>query len=191
MFLNFILILPRITMPCLSLNQVRIKDTYIRNKGCCFCNLKDILVHKEYTFDFNVFLPSLGKNLQRPLVWTDLQKEQFILSYLKGIYIPPYAVVMNRAAKVIEVIDGKQRLTTLIAFVQGEFGVTVEGVTYYFNNLDREAQNLLLSRDLEGNIAYIRETEGITDAQKVEWFRFINFAGTPADLEHLKQLKGN
>jgi len=41
---------------------------------------------KKYTLDFDVYLPSIGKNLQRPFVWTLEQKQALILSVLKGMH---------------------------------------------------------------------------------------------------------
>ena len=36
------------------------------------------------TYDFDVYLPTMKMNLQRPLVWTDEQKQAFIIAVLQG-----------------------------------------------------------------------------------------------------------
>lgn len=38
-------------------------------------------IDRDYTFDFNVYLPSKGFNLQRDFVWELYQKQQFIDYY--------------------------------------------------------------------------------------------------------------
>jgi len=77
--------------------------------------IKDVFDRDNYNLDFDVFLPSIGKNLQRELCWTLLQKQELILSILKGIQIPKMAFVFINH-KIIQVVDGKQRLSALIDF---------------------------------------------------------------------------
>ena len=72
------------------------------------------------TFDFDVYLPSKTMNLQRPLVWTQAQKEALIESIIVKRFIPPISAIYTDES-VYQVIDGKQRLTTLIAYLNNEF----------------------------------------------------------------------
>ena len=176
------------------LKYIRIRGHYIRNKGLSFCRVDSILEGAS-TFDMDVFLPSIDRNLQRPLVWTQLQKEQFIISFYKGIYLPPYAVIdfrifgINDYRQHFQVIDGKQRLSTLISFAKGEFPVTFpNNKSYFFSYLPEDLQLELLYNYLVGNVAYDYENSHISDEQKIEWFKHINFAGTPVELEHLESL---
>ncbi len=75
-------------------------DLFIRNKG-----------KNRVTIDYNVKL-SNGKNLQRDFVWTVEQKRSLILSILKELQIPNFAVVIYRNEKrdtqTYKIIDGKQ-----------------------------------------------------------------------------------
>jgi len=174
------------------LQYIHIRYHYIQNKGLSFCRVDSIL-EGDTTLDMDVFLPSIGKNLQRPLVWTQLQKEQFIISFYKGIYLPPYAVVHFRAGidkpDHFQVIDGKQRLSTIISFARNEFSVTFpNNKSYFFSDLPKDFQRELRYKFLVGNVAYHYENEPMTDEQKIEWFKYINFAGTPVELEHLNSL---
>jgi hypothetical protein len=68
-----------------------------------------------YTVDFDVYLPSKGKNLQRPFCWTLEQKRELILSVLKGVHIQTFTVIIaeltapvnhnERCPKTIRVIN--------------------------------------------------------------------------------------
>lgn len=150
----------------------------------------------NYMIDWDVYLPSKGMNLQRGFVWSISQKRELILSILKGITIAPITVIQyrddisNRLERktILKVIDGKQRLSTLISFYKGEFPILFEGKEYFYIDLTLQAQ-----RELVGcfryNIAYEYPDKLIPDDEKIAWFDMINFAGTPQDIEHIDNLK--
>lgn len=145
------------------------------------------------TIDFDVYLPSKNMNLQRNLVWTDLQKSEFILTILKENEVPKFCLILHKDEKArtkkYEVIDGKQRLTTIISFVNGEFPIKIKNENYFFENLSDDLQRFLLRFYIVGTVGYSYEDEPITDQQKIDWFEQINFLGTPQDVEHLNNLK--
>ena len=147
----------------------------------------------NYKFDFDVFLPSKGMNLQRGLCWTLLQKQEFIISILKGCPIPKIAVIRQKQFSfddgVYEVIDGKQRITTYLDFVAGKFPIIYNGEEYYIKDLDENTRNEIEYRcDFRGDLAYSYADSPISDEEKIEWFKQINFLGTPQDIEHLNKL---
>lgn len=152
-------------------------------------------VLNEYgdTIDFDVYLPSIDKNLQRPFCWNLEQKQELIFSVIKGIEISNIAVVITKRREtnslLIEVIDGKQRISTLIAFCKGEFPITVNGKDYFFNDLDEKVQYIFNSFTFKSNRAYNNPETLITDADKLDWFEMINFAGVPQDAQHIKNLR--
>ena len=150
---------------------------------------------KNLEFDWDVFLPSRNRNLQRELVWTLDQKRELIMSVLLERHIPHFAVIntINREnpnKDIYLVIDGKQRLSTLFDFLDDKFTIELEGSEYLYSALPKEYQ-------LEISCSWIRyycvnepwEMERrITDDQKIAWFKLINFAGTPQDKEYLDNL---
>ena len=71
-------------------------------------------------FDFDVWLPSKGMNLQRPLVWTLGQKQALIESVIIRRFIPPISAIYT-IDDVYQVIDGKQRLNALISYLDNQF----------------------------------------------------------------------
>ncbi len=143
--------------------------------------------------DWDVYLPTIGKNLQRPLVWTLEQKRELINSMLIGRHIPHCAIVnivdpADNSKDILQIIDGKQRLSTMVEFVSNVFPLEIDGKEYFFIDLPEEYQ--LAIKHFHFRYYVINEEFGnpMTDQQKINWFKFINFAGTPQEAEHLKNL---
>lgn len=163
---------------------------------CVFTQMIDLL---EIELDLDVYLPTYGKNLQRPLVWNLEQKQELILSILKWIRLPYISVVkiikdvpeelrFTRKKYIYQVIDWKQRLTTIISFLKDEFPIVVNWEEYYHKDLWKFTCYIDFE-PLIWNIAYHSEIENeeydITDDKKVKWFKMINFAGTPQDKDYM------
>lgn len=182
-------------MNALSLKEIRgEKFPFHINRNNSTFRLKDLILGPDYRFDFEVFLPSIGMNLQRDLVWTQEQKAQLILSILKGIRIPPMTFVLQKDRltspdQVWEVIDGKQRLTAMIEYLNFEFAIRWKGRDYYFGDLPRDCKQEILNFEPIADIGYSYPDRLISDADKIRWFELINFAGTPQDAEHFDRLK--
>jgi uncharacterized protein with ParB-like and HNH nuclease domain len=145
-----------------------------------------------YLVDFDVYLPSKGKNLQRDFVWTIEQKQELIFSILKNIKIAPLALIQHedeKGVRTIKVIDGKQRLSTMFSFYRNEFPIVVNGESYFYNDLEETAQKEISMYRVQGDIAYEYFDAMISDDEKIKWFEMINFFGTPQDKSHLENLK--
>ena len=181
------------------MKQLTLKDFrkefkfHINKDGCPF----DLLGQKgRYSFDFDVFLPSIGMNLQRPFVWTVLQNQQLIESILKGCPIPKITVIRHepdesRKNTVWQVIDGKQRINAFLTFINNEFPIIIKGKEYFFKDLGEELDYELTGRfSFRGDTGFSYWDTPISDEDKITWFNQINFAGTLQDLEHMKKLKG-
>ena len=133
--------------------------------------------------DFDVYLPTKSMNLQRPFVWDINQKRELINSILIGRHIPHCAIILNNDES-WQVIDGKQRLSTMIEFVNDNFTLLIDNVKYFYSELPIDYQRQIICHP----IRYYRVCEmdsPITDEDKINWFKFINFAGTIQDKEHL------
>jgi len=145
----------------------------------------------------DVYLPDFGMNLQRELVWTLLQKQQFIISIIKRIPVNKYAIVEikkdedSTKPNTYQIIDGKQRLTTVISFYRGEFPITFNGIDYYYSDLADDCLSELRSFSPRCDIAYSYDNCPVTDEMKVKWFEQLNFSGTPQDEQHMLTLKGH
>lgn len=149
----------------------------------------------SYDIDFNIFLPTIGKNLQRDFVWTLQQKRELIYSIFKGIKLPAVLVILyaddsdrNNVKTTYKIIDGKQRLSTIFAFLKDEFTIEADGVEYLYPQLDKETQQAIAFLPIMGCLVNEYYDKPISDKDKIGWFNMINFAGTPQDKDHIKNL---
>ena len=78
----------------------------------------------------------LDPDYQRNIVWKADKKVAFIESLYMGILIPPIYVVEIPGESILdgasyEVVDGKQRLTTILSFVENKFALDSKSLEYY------------------------------------------------------------
>jgi hypothetical protein len=84
----------------------------------------------------------LNPEYQRREVWGEDKKIPFIESLFMGITIPPIYVVEIPPENVLaemryEVVDGKQRLTTILNFIQNELELKEKYLEYYGDLFDK------------------------------------------------------
>lgn len=173
----------------MKLRDLELKQSYIKDRAIKIASIGDFLSGKKI-LDDNVFLPTLGINLQRGYCWNEQQKKEFVLAFIRKIHIPPFAFIVKEN-NVYQVIDGKQRLNALISFCRNEFALE-NGL--FFNNIeDGESITHICSYGLLSDVGYdyadFYNVGEITDLQKIEWFNNINFKGTPQDIEHFNKIQ--
>ena len=147
---------------------------------------------KKGLYDTEVYLPSINKNLQRPLIWSLAQKQKLIMSVLLERQILPIfiAKVYTEGSEFTQqVIDGKQRLTTFMQFLENEFPIILNGEEYLFDELHETIQNKILYFDLLVGRKIATLDKPMSDDDKIEWFAIMGYAGTPMDIEHLTALR--
>lgn len=147
----------------------------------------------EKAIDFEVFLPSKNKNLQRDFVWDILQKRELIWSILMNRHIPRMAMINIITEDigtdgVYQVIDGKQRLSTMIDFYNNKFHLEIDNKYYLYIDLPEDYQRVIACYAIPYLVVNEDYGNKITDDDKINWFKYINFAGTPQDVEHLRGL---
>lgn len=146
-------------------------------------------------WDLEVFLPTKGMNLQRDLVWTLEQKQSLILTILRDQKINPIVVIQNdRYDEEFErynwqVIDGKQRLTTIFAYLNDEFSIVVDGEQWKYSQLPIDCKRQIDGYNLIVDVHYSYQDEPISDATKIDLFEEINWLGTPQEISHMNKLK--
>jgi len=142
--------------------------------------------------DFDVFLPSIGRDLQRGLVWSLEQKQLFILSKVIGNYVPPVTLVQSYVdykTYAFQVIDGKQRLSTIKSFINNEFPVVIDGEQVFYIDCEGFFKRTHILGAIVANVFYSYPDAPITDQKKIEIFETCSFLGTPQDIQHLQTLK--
>lgn len=146
--------------------------------------------------DFDVYLPSYGLNLQRDLVWDDVQKRELILSMLIERHVPAISYLNiidpnDRTKEIFQIIDGKQRLSAMFDFINDKFKIEIDGEECLYSELPSDYQSVLYNYNVRANAAYDDVDKPITDDVKLKWFKILNFAGTPVDSEHINKFVKN
>lgn len=107
----------------------------------------------------------VNKNYQRSSsVWPDSARTYFIDTILNRYIFPKvyfYQVFDKARKKVIrEIVDGQQRLTTILSFLNDEFSLSNRSIKHQgrrFSDLDEELQQQFLTYSVEVDIIYSAE----------------------------------
>lgn len=131
---------------------------------------------------------------QRGLVWSEQQKQLLIMSIWNNIEIGKFVFrlrkydwVMKRmkAGKIkgtafADLVDGKQRVNAIVSYIKGDFA-DLNGV--YFKDLSESAKRRFMNYN---SLSYIELPTETTDAETLQTFLAINFAGVPMSMEHIQ-----
>lgn len=134
---------------------------------------------------------------QRGFVWTLEQKRAYIENLFKGkaVITPTFIQCSKPEADrvdsfdfdILEVVDGKQRLSTIFEFLENQFCLE-DGV--YFKNLNAKDKREILFMNVKATEITPRKWgNDLTDEQKIGLFLEINELGTKMSEEHLKKIK--
>ena len=152
---------------------------------------------RNRVYDFDVYLPKYGMNLQREYVWEYFQQNEYIFSILFEKPLEPVVVIQhvndftNREDSINYVIDGKQRLMTIQKFIRNEFPIILNNEKVYYKDFDDNLQHFFRNRVnyITAVIYYSYPDVPITDDMKIWLFNFYNFSGTPQTEEHKNKLQ--
>lgn len=179
----------------LEVEQIIKGYSYIAYTASNFCNSQifEMYSNGNLIIDFDVFLPTRNKNLQRGLVWSLEKKQAFVLQILKTYKVSggisafdKLRVVTNKIEGVThwQVIDGKQRLNAIIDFYNAKFPINVDGKDYYINQISPTLQGVFNRFWFSIDYALL---EDMDDSKKIDWFS-VNFLGEPQDVNHYNSL---
>ena len=153
---------------------------------------------KDLVYDFDVFMPTYGVNLQRPYVWEDFQKREYIMSILLEKPLDDMVIVkrlsdytLDRSNEINVVIDGKQRLMTIKKFLLNEFPIIINGREVYWKDFDSESRLFFKNRAnyMTATVYCSYPNCEVTDEMLVILFNYYNFSGTPQTEAHKRMLQ--
>lgn len=121
----------------------------------------------------------LNAEYQREYVWGEVQQQELLRSIMMGLPLSAVSVVKEDDVFVYEVVDGKQRLTTLDLFFNDQIGVEIDGEMVLFSELNQAEQSAFLNTSLP--MIRLKKASKI---ERIRYFMNINFAGVPQSEEH-------
>lgn len=158
-----------------------------------FLNIMDITsTVGSFLLEYGSGAYDLHPVYQRDLVWNLEQKQSFIKSlFNKRTKVTPTFLINPNKIKdgYYEVLDGKQRISTILEFVKG--GFAVEG--FYFNDLS--LKDIIRFKSVPfvyKTIKYYDKKIGETEMplkSKIELFLQVNEYGEHVSQEHLEKIK--
>ena len=117
---------------------------------------------------------------QREFVYTIAMQIAVIITLLHNYPIGEIYFSENQDGS-LEVIDGQQRLLSILHFIAGDFSVEWNGETLYWHNLTEDIKEPLLNY----NRMTVYHCNG-TESEKLGWFKTINIAGAVLTQQELR-----
>ncbi len=94
-------------------------------------------------------------------IWTSKTKELLIDSLFRGWKIPKIYLNIPENQKEYEIVDGQQRIFTIMDFIQNNFKINWEDEKKYFKDLREEERQYFLNRVLDVEICFNSSDEEI------------------------------
>jgi hypothetical protein len=116
---------------------------------------------------------------QRNVVWSDNKKRALIESIMRSCPIPSLMLSQHDNKRVV--LDGKQRLTSILEFVNNKFALMIDNKPLYFKNMDGKDQSDFLNKTLPVSV-----TENLTTDDEALIFERINRAEKLSDGERIE-----
>jgi len=137
------------------------------------------LIHKHYYFGIDYTAP-----YQRELVWSSEDKENLIHSIFNYIDIGKFAFIelpyRGEFDPNYEILDGKQRLSTLIEFYEDR--LVYRGKT--FSELSPRDKHVFMEAPISVGLG----KDDWTLADRIDYFLRLNISGVPQSQEHLQKV---
>lgn len=126
-------------------------------------------VQKGYEIDFSVSLKDFGGDLQRPLVWDENAKNNYInLLRLQCVFTPIVLLAPTKDNPLYRVLDGKQRLTCILEAIEN-------------GKIDVDNEFLFMP--------VCQITQNLTEKQMAKLFLILNPPTIPQNANHLQNLQ--
>ena len=133
----------------------------------------------------------LAPQFQRGDIWTSSAQSYFVDTILRGLPIPPIYIrlVTDRETKTNyrEVVDGQQRLTTIVKFIEGRLVLDKRSKEYVgksYDTLDDEDQGRFLAYQIG-----VEQLFGADDDTVLDIFHRINAYGISLNKQELRHGK--
>lgn len=137
------------------------------------------LIHTYHSFGID-----MDPEYQRGYVWTEADKQYLLESVFANADIGKF-VLANRSEwkpglPMYEIVDGKQRLITLVDFFEGR--LSYQG--YFFEDIGPKDRNAFLN-----HLISYAEIKDASHEDILRYFLFLNRGGKQMDVKHLEKVE--
>ncbi|ECJ2405139.1 DUF262 domain-containing protein [Salmonella enterica subsp. diarizonae] len=127
-------------------------------------------------------------NYQRGYVWGHEEQQTFLNAVISGFPIGSVALAKapdwcSREPPYIEVVDGKQRLTTLKKLITNEIPIILADGPLYWRDMTRAEQLAFGRHSLPAVVL-----DEVTYKDRLAYFMAVNFTGVPQSEEHKRHV---
>jgi hypothetical protein len=148
----------------------------------------------------------LNPSYQRDYEWDKVAAQALFHTAFNTLPMGSISIINdNKLVKSVEVVDGKQRLTTLLDFVAGRIPAykskstglilhpdelnTDDAVKFYHSDLSPDDKRTFKKMKLP--CVELRTNDGspVSELQKLKYFHRVNFSGIPISDEHRKSVE--
>lgn len=131
---------------------------------------------------------------QRPVRWSVEQQSRFMGHLLSGGEVLPIIIQRVPDGGPQEVLDGKQRLTAMLAWLHGEIAATLlDGTTIHIDDLERGPRGTVTDAVYGLSCVSVRfKYINLPFEERKDFYIRLNSAGSPhtsEDLEHARNAK--
>ncbi|HBU8850481.1 DUF262 domain-containing protein [Citrobacter sedlakii] len=126
---------------------------------------------------------------QRGYVWGHEEQQDFLKVVVSGFPVGTVALAKapdwcTREPPYIEVVDGKQRLTTLKKLITNEIPIILPEGPLYWRDMTRAEQLAFGHRQLPAVVL-----DEVSYKDRLAYFMAVNFTGVPQSKEHKKHVQ--
>lgn len=129
----------------------------------------------------------LNPSYQRDYVWKQKEQDAFLTTLISGFPCGVIAIAVDsefNESKWVEVIDGKQRLTTIAMVVDNVIGIPLpDGTRVFWDDMPRHEQ-----RAFENISLPALGLDECTHKDRLEFFLKLNFAGVAQSKKHMTRV---
>lgn len=132
------------------------------------------------------------ESYQRQYVWTTVEQQQLLNTIFSNLPLDSLSVVIDEDSddKYMEIVDGRQRTTTIIKYKNNEFPyIDKHGNEIFYRDLSSLDEKEFRSIKLPLVALYSTTGGKITKKEKLEFFYRKNFFGVPQSSEHKAKIE--
>lgn len=129
---------------------------------------------------------NLNAHYQRDYVWGEKEQQDFLYSVFHNLPLGSIALIDKQCwtdEPNYEIVDGKQRITTVLKFYNNEIPYIVDGCKVFYEDLDVVTKRKFYHKQLP-----YQQLVNATEKDKLEYFYRVNFTGVPQSEEHRNKI---